>query len=924
MNHIFKLNAVLTTLCLVPVASVVHAASSIEGQISNANGKPLAGVLVKVKGTSQTVFSDESGRYILRQVPQSDITLVYEYLGLPAVERQIDANIDGATTLNVRLGAATDNDVEVLEVKGQREAQNKALNLYRASDAVASFIAADDIGQFVDQNVAESLQRLPGLAIARDQGEGRFVSVRGISAGLSNVTINGMRIGTPEDGSRAVPLDVIPTGSVEGISVVKAPTPDMPGDAIGGSVDLQSASPFDRDGRNIRYRAEASYNELSGETSPKVQFNFSDTFDDKFGVSFGINFLDRKLESDNIEAEYDEVDFQDGEAFSIIETQLRKYFVNRERLGTNLNLEYRPNNKTRLFANTVYSEFKDAETRQRSIFIFEDGDLTAFNGANGTVEAMPEDAFRRRIRFRTKEQDTLAFAAGGEHTFENWNLEYRGGLSTTRERVLDENEGRYEYDLKELDATYTIGQGIPRFSILDQGVADLTHLDNSQYVLDRAVFEQKIIDDDELNFAVDAEYPYAFGNQSLTLKAGLDLRWKDKDVDVNEIELRDVPDARLDALTIAAASFGVGDLGQGISSAAYIEFFNANRDEFNLRPKDEQEAIELTVAEDFVAKEDISSAYVMGTWDLDRTRVIAGVRLEQTDYSATGNQLEFDEEGNLSVETRSVSSDYTSVLPGIHVSYELADDVVLRGAWTNTIARPSFSDISPRASVNREDNEVDIGNPDLQPYEAMNVDLVLDWYYTNGSILTLGAFHKDIDNYVVELTSNNVAEFAGFDVTRPTNSTNASVTGIEANLQHSFTEGAAEGLLIGVNLTLLDTELELLERQGESFALPEAAETSGNVYVGYEKGRFSTRVSLSYRDKFLSEVGDDNRYDIYVAEHTQLDLTASYRFSKRLELVAELTNITDEPLELYQGTPEYTLQFEEYGPTFSLGIKGRL
>lgn len=305
MNHIFKLNAVLTTLCLVPVASVVHAASSIEGQISNANGKPLAGVLVKVKGTSQTVFSDESGRYILRQVPQSDITLVYEYLGLPAVERQIDANIDGATTLNVRLGAATDNDVEVLEVKGQREAQNKALNLYRASDAVASFIAADDIGQFVDQNVAESLQRLPGLAIARDQGEGRFVSVRGISAGLSNVTINGMRIGTPEDGSRAVPLDVIPTGSVEGISVVKAPTPDMPGDAIGGSVDVQSASPFDRDGRNIRYRAEASYNELSGETSPKVQFNFSDTFDDKFGVSFGINFLDRKLESDNIEAEYD-------------------------------------------------------------------------------------------------------------------------------------------------------------------------------------------------------------------------------------------------------------------------------------------------------------------------------------------------------------------------------------------------------------------------------------------------------------------------------------------------------------------------------------------------------------------------------------------------------------------------------------------
>lgn len=924
MNNTFKLNAVIAALCLLPAAAVVQAASSIEGQVSNANGKPLAGVLIKVKGTSQTVFSDDTGRYVLRQVPESNFTLVYEYLGLPVVERQINANIDDSTTLNVRLGGLSDDGIEILEVTGQREAQNKALNLYRASDAVANFIAADDIGQFVDQNVAESLQRLPGLSIARDQGEGRFVSVRGISAGLSNVTINGMRIGTPEDGSRAVPLDVIPSGSVEGISVVKAPTPDMPGDAIGGSVDVQSASPFDREGRNIRYRAESSYNELSGETSPKVQFNFSDTFDDKWGVSFGINFLDRKLESDNIEAEYDEVDFQDGEAFSIIETQLRKYFVNRERLGTNLNLEYRPNSSTRFFANTVYSEFKDAETRQRSIIIFEDGDLTAFDGATGTVEAMPEDAFRRRIRFRTKEQDTLAFAAGGEHTFDDWNLEYRGGLSTTRERVLDENEGRYEFDLKELDATYTIGQGVPRFNILDQGLADLTYLDNSQYVLDRAVFEPKIIDDDELSFAMDAEYPYAFGNPSLTLKAGLDLRWKDKDVDVNEIELRDVPDARLDALTTTASSFGLGNLGQGISSAAYVEFFNANRDQFRLRPRDEQEAVELTVAEDFVAKEDITSGYIMGTWDLERTRIIAGVRVEQTDYSATGNQLEFDEEGSLTVQTRSVSSDYSNVLPGVHVSYDIADDIVLRGAWTNTIARPSFSDISPRSSVNREDNEVDIGNPDLQPYEATNLDLVLDWYYANGSIFTLGAFHKDIDNYVVELTSNNVAEFAGFDVTRPTNSTNASVSGIETNLQHSFTEGAAKGLLVGANFTLLDTDLELLEREGESFALPEAAETSANVYVGYEKGRFSTRVSLSYRDKFLSEVGDDNRYDIYVAEHTQLDMTASYRFSKRFELFAELTNLTDEPLELYQGTPEYTLQLEEYGPTFSLGIKGRL
>ncbi|EGN74807.1 TonB-dependent receptor [Idiomarina sp. A28L] len=913
--------AVLLALAL-PMAGVVQAATTVQGEVKNANGQPLSGVQVEVVGTSRSVFTDQDGRFVLRQVEDGTVTLRFQYLGLPSVERAVQVTGANTEELDVVLTARVES-IERIQVTGQREAQNRALNAYRASDAIASFVESDDMGQFVDQNVAESLQRIVGASISRDQGEGRFVSVRGVDAGLSTVTVNGMRIGTPEDGSRAVPLDVIPTGSVEGISVVKAPTPNMPGDAIGGSVDVRSASPFDREGRSIRYRAEASYNELSGETSPKLQFNFSDVLNDNFGVSFGVNFLDRKLESDNIEAEYDMVDFGDGEVFSIIEAQERKYYVNRERLGTNLNLEYRPDSNTKFFANTVYSEFKDAETRQRSIYIFEDGDLTSFDGEQGAVADMPEDSFRRRIRFRTKEQDTLAFSAGGEHMFETWDLSYRAGISTTKERVLDENEGRYEYDQGNLDATYRIGSGIPSFEILRNGTADTTHRDNANYVLDRAVLEPKLIDDNEYSVGFDATYPYAFNNQSLTLQAGVDLRWKDKDVDVNEIELRSVPDARLDALTITAPSYGLGNLGQGISYSRYVDFFTANRSEFNLRPRDEQEAIELLLAEDFVADEDVFSGYLMGTWDLDRTRVIAGARVERTKYSATGNQLDFLGDGSLQVTDRSVSSDYTNVLPGIHVAYDLSPDMVLRGAWTNTIARPSFSDISPRASVDREDNEVELGNPDLKPYEAMNFDLVFDWYYNQGSVLSVGAFYKDIDNYVVELTSNDVPEFDGFDVTRPTNSTKASIAGMEFNLQHSFTSENLQGFLVGANLTALDTDLELFERQGESFALPDAAELSGNLYVGYERERFGTRVSLSHRDKMLTEVGDDTRYDIYVSKHTQLDWTASYNINRHFQLVFEVTNITDEPLELYQGTSNYTLQFEEYGRTFAIGFKGQ-
>jgi TonB-dependent receptor len=247
----------------------------------------------------------------------------------------------------------------------------------------------------------------------------------------------------------------------------------------------------------------------------------------------------------------------------------------------------------------------------------------------------------------------------------------------------------------------------------------------------------------------------------------------------------------------------------------------------------------------------------------------------------------------------------------------------LRAAWTNTIARPSFNDISPRAEVDIEDNEVDLGNPDLAPYEATNYDLLIDWYYNDGSLLSAGIFHKEIDNFVVDITSNNVEEFAGFDVNRPVNALSASVSGVELAWQHNFTQESLSGMLIGANFTLLDTDIAVVERPGESFSLPESAEQAGNLFLGYEDKKFSTRLSVSYRDDFLSEVGEDANYDIYVADHTQVDITGSYKLSKQVEFVLELINLTDEPLELYQGNSAFTYQFEQYGMTFALGIKGR-
>lgn len=912
------------------VSGNAFAENTLRGFVTEVSGAPLAGVRVTVAGTDKSVFTDGRGRFVIRNVDDADVELRLSYVGYDEKTQRVDPTSDAAANLSITLGDRGP-EMDEIRVVSQRSAINDALNRYRAADGISNFVSADDMGQFVDQNVAENLQRIPGISITRDQGEGRFVSVRGVGAGLSNVTINGMRIGSPEDGSRAVPLDIIPSGSVDLLQINKVPTPDMPGDAIGGTVDVRSGSPFARQGEErFDYRTELAYNELGSETNPAGGLNYSNVFsiaggDDNLGLALGLNYQEREFQSDNIETEYDVVEFNGVEQLVPIEVQQRKYFVDRERLGANLNLELRNTDDDTYFMDFVFSRFNDAEVRQRSIFVLEDGDLVAFDGIQGRYEAVAEDGFRRRIRNRTKEQDTFALSFRGEHLRGDWLLDYQLGHSITRESVPDEYEGRFEKTGNPLDIDFVMGRGILDFAISENGVPDTTHRLNAGYVLDRVVVEPIKVDDDDTNFSLNVERMSAFGLADLTLKSGFDVRMKKKDSDVDEFELRDVPALGLEQFTGGDPNYGLGNLGPGISASQFLRFFFDNREQFNERPQDVDENRQLRLGPDFVADEDVYAAYLMGTLDRGPWRFIGGVRVEHTDYSADGNQIDIDANGVVSVGQRAVSSDYTNVLPGLHVRYEARDDLILRAAYTKTVSRPSFSDISPRFEIDRDDFEIESGNPDLDPLESDNFDLLLDWYPGNDAIVSLGVFFKDIDNFTTDFTTRGDAPFADFEVTRPVNSQAAEILGVEANMElgMGLLSPSLEGFLIGANVTFLDTEVTLAERPGENFRLPGSVHQNLNLYLGYESGPFSGRISYSERGKFLDQIGADPNFDIWVAESTQLDMVASYRLSRAFNLRLEASNLTDDPLELYQGTSGNTFQFEEYGLSYSIGLTGR-
>lgn len=602
--------------------------------------------------------------------------------------------------------------------------------------------------------------------------------------------------------------------------------------------------------------------------------------------------------------------------------QQRKYMVDRERFGANLNLDIRPDAGNAYYVRMLYSDFTDAETRQSSVYNFDGGELLAADGERFTIGDIDSDEFGRRVRWRTKEQDTFAVTTGGENRFDASAIDYRLGYTQTHERVLDEVEARFEYDADPLTVELDQSQGIPSFAVLDP--AGTGYLDNDSYVLDRFVPSPTVVDDRELSGAFNLD----FDAVGITWKTGLVGRWRDRRADSSEMELRDVPELGLGEWTTGSRDYRFGDLGDGIDSAAMLAWLRANRDEVGERDGDVVENILLSRGEDYSASEDIGAGYLMGSFEFDALRVIAGVRAERTEFDTTGVAIDTDEDGELlSIGERSASKRYTSVLPGLHLRYDAPGDWVLRGAYTETIARPSFGAASPRLAVNREDEEVEAGNPDLDPYESRNLDVSIERYIGNSGIVSLGLFHKSIDGYIVETTTDDDADFPGFDVTRSVNGEEATVRGLEFNAQQQLDvlPGAWAGLLYGVSATFLDTSFDAgIDGRDDEFDLPRASDRVYSAYLGYENFGLSARLAAQYRSEYLEEVGDAPVFDVYVAPHTQLDLTLNYAVDDNWELYFEASNLLDEPLELYQGERANTLQYEIYERTYTAGVRVNL
>ncbi|BCG22514.1 TonB-dependent receptor [Pseudomonas tohonis] len=800
---------------------------------------------------------------------------------------------------------------EHVEVVGQAVSIDKALKEQRASDSVESVVHADGVAQLPDQNAAEAVQRLPGVSVERDQGEGRFVSVRGLGPDLNSVTINGTLVPAPESDRRAVALDVLPAELVQSLTVIKTLTPDMDANSLGGTIDVESLSAFDHEGLFYTGSTEASYDENTDKTSPKFSGAISDRFSlgdgiDNFGVAAALSWQERKFGSDNVETG-GAWDFEDGARLE--ELEQRDYAITRERAGGGLNFDYKPDDSSSYYLRTLYSRFKDTETRNAAGIEFDDARLP---GETGDGEGY------RELKDREETQEIQSYVFGGERMMGLWTLSGQAGYSRSSEDSPGHIAGATFEGIRDFTGTGFDDSKKPRLNVED------AFYDPANFALDKIDWEKQNTRDTEKNIRLDLARDYDLSGYAAQAKFGGKLSRRDKTNDLEAWTYEDLDtffsdeQLNLGQFQKGTVHYALDRFGPGISASAIkgligqldaADFYNEEESRVN----------------DFDMSEDINAAYLMNTLDVDDWRFIVGMRYEGTEFEAKGTGIR---DGDYeSIERK---RDYHHWLPGLHARYQLDKDTQLRAAWTKSVVRPTFGQLAPGFVI--DGDEASFGNPDLSPLESSNLDLGIEHYLGRAGVVSAFLFYKDIDNFIYNTDLAGTGAWATFDEANTyANGDSAKLYGLELAYSQKFDWLPApwNGLLLGANATFSRSDASIegfdaasgrtLERDID---LPNQSDTVGNLMLGWENDTLSLRLSANYKSDYLFEVAPvgDRQHDLHVDAQTFVDFSARYFLTKELQLSFEAQNLTDEHYYVYTGRRSYNAQYEEYGPTYTIGL----
>ena len=792
-------------------------------------------------------------------------------------------------------------------VTGQRAVLAKSIAAQDKADNIINVLSSDDIGNLPDKNAAEALARLPGVSVQRDQGEGRYITVRGLGPDLNAVTINGALVPSPEAGRRAVALDVLPAGLIRSLEVSKTLRPEQDASSLGGTVEVKSLSAFDLPGSLLIMNAAASHDQNTGKNSPGAGMLWASRFDDgKFGVAVGLSGEKRKFGSDNVETG----GAWDGERLSGFE--LRDYLPVRERRAAALNLDYRPEAGNSWFLRSFLSRFSDDEVRDR---------LTVSNVSGGAlVEGAASSArLERRIRQRKYTQEIQSAVIGTQQKLGAWQLDVQAGRSTADEDTPEAlNDGRFRGIANFKGISFT-GSKRPALT------APASAYDPASYSLNAITLQQRYSKDTEHHLKVDLSHDFALGEMRSAMKFGAKSSRREKTNDTNQWSYgsKVVPGSPSMASFVQGhqLDYPIGQIGTALDPAA-IRARVAGLDRSAARLATE------SAMNDFTLDEDIDSAYFQDTLSQGDWRLLAGVRAEHTSFAAAGVRTS----GN-AITPLQRSRSYTNWLPSLQLRYDLDRDTSLRGAWTNSVVRANFSQLAPGVAL-ASATEATIGNPDLNPLKSRNFDLGVERVIGTDGAVSAYLFYKDIKDFTYTTNLAGSGQWAGYtSATTYANGDAAKVKGIELSWQQPLRMLPApfNGLLVGINGAMTGSRANVARFDSKAgtmlvrrISMPGQSDRVMNLMLGYEAGPVSTRIALNYKSPYLLELGSDilnSGQDRIVDTQKQVDFSLSWQLSKGIQLSFDVANLNNEKYYVYQGVKTHNAQYEQYGRTYKLGLK---
>lgn len=924
-------------------------AGEVRGVVADATDTDaLQAAEVRIEELGRRTTTARDGTYVFEDVPAGSYTIVATYIGAEPMRFTIAVPEEGRVVQNFALGQAGSN----ILVIGQSASQASALSRKRAADGISDVLTRDAIGQFPDQNVAESLRRLPGVNVLNDQGEGRFVAVRGLDPNLNATSINGVRIPAPEGDIRAVALDVVSSEIIESIEVKKSLTPDMDADTIGASIEINTTSAFDRRDDLFVVRLGGSYNELRDELTPDLSADFAARLNENFGVTGGISFYNREFQTDNIEA--DDWTEDDGLIYAE-EVQYRDYLVERERISATLGFDARVGDNTELYLRGVWSQFDDQEFRRRLVFDLGDANVSG-SGLNPVFDDIrdpgdPDDeaaiAVERDAKDRFERQRIRTITFGGESDFGGLRAEYSVSWAKST-----------EFENGSVDPTVFVGEfedsgfGVG-FDYADERRPAFNILSNSADFFDPGFYELDEVEltalsdseDEEFAGRLDLAYDMITDAGTFTIQGGIKGRFREKTFN-GEIEFYERDDYTLADVLGRGPSNTLANLDPLPGTTEPTDFFFANFSSFELN---EIDSLVDSANEDYTAEEDIYASYLLGRWETDNLLIIGGVRYERTENTLSGFETAVFEEGQdlpgggvagddtVIVTPVRFDRDYDHWLPSLNIRYAPQPDFVIRAAGYRSLVRPNLEQLAPRFEID-EDQEAVIGNPTLEPFEAWNLDLSVEYYMSNNGAITGAFFYKDIDNYVSGVVLDTPGNFLGVDFEEAEtfiNGPSAEIYGFEFSLYQKldFLPGFLSGFLVQANYTYTDasgliadgdiTDVNAVPTFRE-IPLPATSENTFNAVLGYEKGPLNLRLAGTYRDGFLDEInGDGPDFDRYTDSLFQLDFTARYQATNNVQVYFEWININDAEFYAFNrlGGRQNNLQYEEYNWTMKGGLR---